>query len=174
MIRVSVISTSGHRSGILVELPSMTPLHVEPSDPPEKRQHGMWKVFLFTMYGMCVVASVVSGYYYWMTRICPFILVNVCHNVSNSFRLGICLDGDFSLNLVWNPLHNNKTLRPACLVLDQWQRYSSGIAITSATQTFYPFRQVLPSSLVIFVARYWTSALFCGFVIYPYFLIKLI
>ena len=47
MIRVSATSTSGHRSGTLVELPSMTSLHVEPSDPPEKRQHGMWKVFLF-------------------------------------------------------------------------------------------------------------------------------
>ena len=56
---------------------------------------------------MYVVDSVFSVYYCGMTRIFPLLRENLCHIVCSSFLLGLCLDGDFSLNLLWNPQQNN-------------------------------------------------------------------
>ena len=69
----------------LTDLPYMTPLHIEPSDPPEKRLDtmdcGVSIQRQCSQYVYCVVASAVSVYYCWMTRNCPFLRVKVYHNV---------------------------------------------------------------------------------------------
>ena len=67
----------------------MTPLHVAPSDAPEKQLATTWTVegvSIRALWSVCEVAFEVLAYYCWMTRICPFLWVKGCHNVCCLFQ----------------------------------------------------------------------------------------
>ena len=60
------------------------------------------------------------------------------YNVWHSFQLGLCLGGEFSLNLLWNPQHKNQTLNPDSLAPNQWQRYSPETVHRHCQKSVYP------------------------------------
>jgi hypothetical protein len=137
MIRASAYFTLEDMPGLSAEFSSMSPLHVALSDAPEKQLATIWTVEGFSI--LCFIACIWSYVLLLLEDQNLFISTdNGVSELCSSFRLELLLDGDFFLNLSWNPEHKNQTLNPAFVAPEQPQRHSLGTVHKIFQKSEYP------------------------------------